>query len=207
MKKSPSHDPKKRPQQERSRATVDYILRAATQILTQDGASRLSTNRIAERAGVAVASLYQYFPNKEAIVHALFERNLSEERAELLTRSVELKDAPLGVAIRVGVRSTVEIHARGPSLVKSILESIPFLRGADALVRAREHVVELVSETMRRRRGELRSPKNLEIKAFIVVHAIESVIHDAAKERPDYLTDPAFAEELVELVDRFLLER
>ena len=60
---------------------------------------------------------------------------------------------------------------------------------------------------MRRRRGELRSPKNLEIKAFIVVHAIESVIHDAAKERPDYLTDPAFAEELVELVDRFLLER
>ncbi len=43
------------------------------------------------------------------------------------------------------------------------------------------------------------------MKAFLVVHAVEDVIHDAAEERPEYLGDPAFAEELVALVERFLL--
>jgi AcrR family transcriptional regulator len=206
MKKSPAHEPKKHPQQERSRATVDYILEAAAQILSQDGAYRLSTNRIAKKAGVAVASLYQYFPNKEAIVNALFEMQLSEERREFTTRSAGLNDEPVREAIRVGIQSTIDVHARKPKLVTSILQSIPFLGGAEALIRARQLVVEWVTETMRRRRGELRSSKNLEMRAFLVVHAIEGVIHDAASERPEYLTDPVFADELVEMVDRFLLD-
>jgi AcrR family transcriptional regulator len=206
MKKGPTHEPKKRPRQERSRATVDYILEAAAQILSQDGAYRLNTNRIAKKAGVAVASLYQYFPNKEAIVNALFEMELSEERAEFTRRSDALRDRPLEEAIRVGIQSIIDIHAKKPKLVTSILQSIPFLGGAEALARARQQVVDLVHETMRRRQGEIRSPKNFAIKAFLVVHAIEGVIHDAAKERSEYLTDPAFAEELVEMIDRYLLE-
>ena len=206
MKKSPAHEPKKQPQQERSRATVDYILEAAAQILSQDGAYRLSTNRIAKKAGVAVASLYQYFPNKEAIVNALFEMQLSEERREFTTRSAGLNDEPVREAIRVGIQSTIDLHARKPKLVRSILQSIPILGGAEALIRARQQVVEWVTDTMRRRRGELRSSKNLEMRAFLVVHAIEGVIHDAASERPEYLTDPVFADELIEMVDRFLLD-
>jgi AcrR family transcriptional regulator len=205
MKKGAPPEPKKRPQQTRSRATVEYILEAAAQILSQDGAYGLNTNRIARKAGVAVASLYQYFPNKEAIVNALFEMQLSEERAELAARSTELQDEPFAKAIRVGVRSMIDIHAGKPKLVTSVLQAIPFLGGADALVRARQHVVDLVTDAMRRRPGELRSSMNLEIKAFVVVHAVESVIHDAAQERPGYLTDPAFEQELVELLDRFLL--
>lgn len=207
MKKTPTHEPKKRPQQQRSRATVDYILRAAEQILSQDGVYRLSTNRIAKTAGVAVASLYQYFPNKEAIVNALFQLELSEERAEFVSRSARLKGAPLDEAVRAAIQSVIDVHAKKPKLVTSILQSIPFLGGAEALVRARQEVVDLVLETMRTRRDEIRSPRNLEIKAFLVVHAVESVIHDAANERPEYLTDPAFADELVEMIDRFLLER
>jgi AcrR family transcriptional regulator len=205
MKKSAPLEPKKRPQQRRSKATVEYILEAAAQILSQDGPRGLNTNGIARRAGVAVASLYQYFPNKEAIVHALFELDLSEERAELATRRNELQDEPFAKAIRVGVRSMIDLHARKPRLVTSILQSIPFLGGAEALVRARQQVVDLVCDAMKRRPGELRSAENLEIKAFLVVHAVESVIHDAASERPSYLTDPAFAQELVEMLERFLL--
>jgi AcrR family transcriptional regulator len=205
MKKSAPLEPKKRPKQRRSKATVEYILEAAAQILSQDGPRGLNTNGIARRAGVAVASLYQYFPNKEAIVHALFEMDLSEERAELATRNAELQDEPFAKAIRVGVQSMIDLHARKPRLVTSILQSIPFLGGVEALVRARQQVVELVSDAMRRRPGELRSRENLEIKAFIVVHAVESVIHDAASERPAYLTNPAFAEALVDMLERFLL--
>jgi AcrR family transcriptional regulator len=205
MRKGSPPEPRKRPQQTRSRATVEYILEAAAQLLSRDGAAALSTNQIARRAGVAVASLYQYFPNKESIVNALFEMQLSEERAELAARSTELQDEPFAKAIRVGVRSMIDVHAGKPELVRSILKALPFLGGAEALIRARQHVVDLVSDAMRRRPGELRSPENLDIKAFVVVHAIESVIHDAAQERPEYLTDPAFEQELVDLLERFLL--
>jgi AcrR family transcriptional regulator len=205
-RKPPKHEPKKKPRQERSRTTVDYILAAAAQILDQDGSRRLSTNRIAQKAGVAVASLYQYFPNKEAVVNALFKKELSEELAEFTKRSAEVKDGSIKDVIRVGVKSTIEVHARKPKLVKSILEAIPLLGEAEALIGARQKVIELVCETMRARQGELRSPKNFEIKAFLVVHAIESIIHAAANERPEYLTDDAFAEELVALIDRFVLE-
>jgi AcrR family transcriptional regulator len=198
--------PKKRPRQERSRATVDFILKAAAQILDQDGSYRLNTNRIARKAGVAVASLYQYFPNKEAIVRALFEMELAEEHAEFTTKSAMLRDEPIKEAIRVGVHSTIDMHAKKPKLVTSILQSIPFLDGGDALVHARRQVTEWVIATMKRRQGEIRSPENVEIKAFLVVHTIEGVIHAAANEHPEYLTDPAFASELIDLIERFLLD-
>ncbi|MFN7134796.1 MAG: TetR/AcrR family transcriptional regulator, partial [Myxococcales bacterium] len=64
------------PKQERSRALVDVLLEATARILQTDGAEKLSTNAIARVAGVSVGSLYQYFPDKEAVVAALIERKV-----------------------------------------------------------------------------------------------------------------------------------
>jgi AcrR family transcriptional regulator len=61
--------PRKLPQQDRSKVTVDAILTATAHILTQEGYDRTTTNRIAELAGVSIGSLYQYFPSKEAFGH------------------------------------------------------------------------------------------------------------------------------------------
>ncbi|TAJ40059.1 MAG: TetR/AcrR family transcriptional regulator [Reyranella sp.] len=58
---------RKQPTQDRSTATVEAIVEAAIRILRTDGWARLTTTRVAERAGVSVGSLYQYFPNREAI--------------------------------------------------------------------------------------------------------------------------------------------
>jgi AcrR family transcriptional regulator len=62
---------RKQPKQERSAQLVSAILEAAVQVLTDEGARRFTTARVAERAGVSVGSLYQYFPNKEAILFRL----------------------------------------------------------------------------------------------------------------------------------------
>jgi AcrR family transcriptional regulator len=64
------------PQQERSRARVQRILDAAARVLADSGWEALNTNAIAARAGVPVGSVYQFFPNKEAVVRALAERSL-----------------------------------------------------------------------------------------------------------------------------------
>lgn len=71
---------RKRPRQARSAATVDIILEAAARILEGGGLSALNTNLVAERAGISIGSLYQYFPGKEAILAAL----IRSKRAELV---------------------------------------------------------------------------------------------------------------------------
>lgn len=71
-------DPRKKPQQPRARNTVKRILAATADIVEELGVDAITTNLIAERANVNIASLYQYFPNKEAIVTALLESYFQE---------------------------------------------------------------------------------------------------------------------------------
>jgi AcrR family transcriptional regulator len=69
-------DPRKTPQQGRSVATVEAIHDATIQVLLKKGADRLTTVHVAQRAGVSVGTLYQYFPNKQALLFAVLERHL-----------------------------------------------------------------------------------------------------------------------------------
>jgi AcrR family transcriptional regulator len=78
-------EPRKSPVQARSTASVDAILEATIQVLLHVGKERLTTTRVAQRAGVSVGTLYQYFPNKKALLQAALKRHLDE-----VTRAVEL---------------------------------------------------------------------------------------------------------------------
>lgn len=78
-------EPRKSPVQARSIASVDAILDATIQVLLSVGTERLTTNRVATRAGVSVGSLYQYFPNKSALLQAALQRHLDD-----ITTTVEL---------------------------------------------------------------------------------------------------------------------
>jgi AcrR family transcriptional regulator len=69
-------EPRKSPVQARSTASVEAILEATVQVLVSIGKERLTTTRVAERAGVSVGTLYQYFPNKTALLQAALRRHL-----------------------------------------------------------------------------------------------------------------------------------
>ena len=71
-------EPRKSPVQARSAASVDAILDATTQVLLSAGKERLTTTRVALRAGVSIGTLYQYFPNKSALLQAALKRHLDE---------------------------------------------------------------------------------------------------------------------------------
>ena len=70
--------PRKRPVQARSEATVAALFEASIQVLLSTGYRKLTTTRVAERAGVSVGTLYQYFPNREALILSLIERYLED---------------------------------------------------------------------------------------------------------------------------------
>jgi AcrR family transcriptional regulator len=84
-------EPRKSPVQARSMASVDAILMATIQVLLHVGKERLTTTRVAMRAGVSVGTLYQYFPNKKALLQAALKRHLTEvaEAVELVCREQE----------------------------------------------------------------------------------------------------------------------
>jgi AcrR family transcriptional regulator len=102
-------EPRKLPVQARSTASVDAILHATIQVLLRVGKERLTTTRVAFRAGVSVGTLYQYFPNKRALLQAALKRHL-DRVAEAVERACrEQKGNPL--------------EQMGTALVTSFLEA------------------------------------------------------------------------------------
>ncbi len=75
----PDTRPKRLPTQARSRALVDAIITATEEVLEQRGLDAMTTNRVAELAGVSIGSLYQYFPSKEALTAAVVERRVEQD--------------------------------------------------------------------------------------------------------------------------------
>ena len=87
--------PRKSPTQARSSASVEAMLDAALQVLVRDGKDQLTTTRVAERAGVSVGTLYQYFPNKNALLHATLRRHLEHVRELVCLAMIDLQGKPL----------------------------------------------------------------------------------------------------------------
>lgn len=83
MKRAPVISPRKAPKQQRSSRLVADILEGAVRVLEREGAARFTMARVAETAGVSVGSLYQYFPNKEAILFQLQTGEWDQTRAML----------------------------------------------------------------------------------------------------------------------------
>lgn len=114
-----SAEPRKQPVQDRSRQTVERILRAAARIFDEEGYRRTTTNRVAEAAGVSIGSLYQYFPNKDALLVALAERHVEEATDAFAQHLAELDrdEPPLEAVVRslleltVGLNDTSGLHA------------------------------------------------------------------------------------------------
>ena len=131
--------PRKRPVQPRARATVRAILDAAAHILERGGEAALNTNGIAERAGVSIGSLYQYFPGKDAILGELIR-----EKAEGLADAVEAaadEDEP-GAALQrmLGVAAAQQLGrprlARALDAVEERLPVGPLRRAAEERIGA-----------------------------------------------------------------------
>ena len=195
----PRLSPRKTPQQERSRATVDVLLRATADILTRDGYAKLTTNRIAERAGVNIASLYQYFPGKEAIVAELRRRHVAEQRAAMQRALVGRRGKGLEGTVRALVSVGLAAHSVAPKLHHVLTEELPARRSGvsepeDALfAEARQQFDQLTSGVPDR-----------ELALWIVDTVSHVVVHRGVVERPQDLASGQLADELATLLIRYL---
>ena len=91
------------------------------QVLSDVGIEKLNTNKVARRANVAVGSIYQYFPNKEALLEALVEDRMQRLGELVRTRMAELESASFEAAAEVMLRAVIDVLAEEPGLVPVLL--------------------------------------------------------------------------------------
>ena len=144
------HQPRKQARQARSRVTQTAIVEATARLLETQGRNGLTTNAIADRAGVSVGSLYQYFPNKEAILATL----IRDKRQQLLMRmqqvALETQDAPPDAALDALVRAGMMHQYDRPALSFEIEYIEQRLELADETAALAEDMAQLVLATVRR---------------------------------------------------------
>jgi AcrR family transcriptional regulator len=200
MPRRPRTTPRKKPRQQRSQDTVEYILDATARVLCTTGYDRASTNRVALAAGVSVGSLYQYFPSKEALVAALVERHV-EQMTSLVTRKLaEVSDAPLADAVVTMIDAMFDAHAVDPRLHKVLIEQVPRIGKLERVVGVEREVEALVAVFLAARRDDIR-PSRLEATAFVLCNVVEAVTHAAVLAE---LGEPRRGEVAAELTDMVL---
>lgn len=112
--------PRKTPRQARARATCVAIRQAAAHILVAGGQAGLTTNRIAERAGVSIGSLYQYYPSKEAILAEMIRDMRRDMWRDIRDAADRFDAADLPDLAEALIRASVAHHARAPDLARQL---------------------------------------------------------------------------------------
>ncbi|WP_110651291.1 TetR family transcriptional regulator [Salinicola peritrichatus] len=134
---SPQVSLKKQPKQARSAELIESILEAATQVLAAEGARRFTTARVAERAGVSVGSLYQYFPNKAAILFQLQRREWQQTSRMLQQVLMDGSRSPLE-RLRNLVHAFIRSECEEAEMRIALDDAAPFFREAPEAREARD---------------------------------------------------------------------
>lgn len=168
--------PRKQPNQPRAQETVGVILSAAEQILRDDGFTKLSTNRVAERAGVSIGSLYQYFPGKESLVAAVILKRYQEENVHFLSAMDTIKDAPVRQAVEVLVRVIVASALKEPSLKEVLDEQLDRLAHQRQVMDYLDEMVTAPLTALLQAMGGNISCPSPELSAFVLTHSIQPLL-------------------------------
>lgn len=193
------------PRQSRSRATVSAILDGMIRILDQDGFDAATTTRIAQVAGVSVGTLYQYFPNRDAILCALQDREF--ERAtdmmqRVLTQAAGLSGREIARRIILGL---LEIYALSPALHRVLVVEGLKVTPTDRVKAFDLRMVDTLRGFLSFAGLTLKRP-DLGTAAFVAYHSVRACMLARLLEAPTGVTDAALVEELTDLVVGYLIE-
>jgi AcrR family transcriptional regulator len=206
MARTPMIRPRKQPKQRRSMAMVDAILEATAQVLIQDGYERATTNKIAAKAGVSIGSLYQYFPNKEALVAALNTRLGLSELEMIRAKFAEIGNLPVPQAIAALVTSMVELHRMEPRLHRVLVEQVPRVGDLKKISEIDDRIRDLMRAYLDRQYPELPADE-LNLMIFVIFNVVETLTHNAVLHHPELLTDGRLAADICRVVEAYLSQK
>jgi AcrR family transcriptional regulator len=155
---------------------VNTLVEAAAQIFSREGLTA-TTNRIAERAGLSIGTLYQYFPDKAALLHAVAERHLREAERRLTAVFAQLRHdaAPFEPTMRMMLEAIVGLHSDRPTL-HALLHRVVPLDSAE-LDEMRAFEARICDEVAFHLKRCDRGGDDVELTAQMLVHTIDAQLH------------------------------
>jgi AcrR family transcriptional regulator len=194
--------PKKRPSTPRGAQTYRAVVTATARLLERDGYEALTTNHVAARAGVGVASVYEFFPSKHALVAAVVEdrvESLIADLADDLEHAFAHGEDPIAEWIS-SMFSAVAKHKR---LYSVLVEEVPFFWQVPAVVAARERLQELAVRARSLRAAKDVSP-HVEAMTYLMPIMVAHAVVDSVIRPPEGLEPQSLELALVDAVRRLV---
>lgn len=198
-------NPRKFPRQARAKATVDAIIEATTQVLLEDGYDRFTTARAAERAGVSVGSLYQYFPNKAALASAVIERCCDDFLVSFETALAGRRRVTLAECIRAIIDVTLVSHQLTPELHRIVLDLAPRIGAREMTEYVSRTATEAIISMLRQHTDEIAPDIDIPTAAIVIETLLEALAHRAVLGHPPHLQGDALAREATRLITNYLI--
>jgi AcrR family transcriptional regulator len=199
---------RREPTQGRAQQTISTIFEATAHIVEQEGGSALSTNKIAQKAGFSIGTLYQYFPTKEAIMHAMTtkaRRTHMDQLHELLSHSEQQADVDFEGVLRQFIHMNLKTFAKGGKTWRSLVRFAWRHGDHDQITAAVRETSERIALALSRKRKEgWRQPTPALM--FVLTRSILGAIRSAALEDSALLDGDEFEDELVKLALGLLRE-
>ncbi|MFY1683583.1 TetR/AcrR family transcriptional regulator [Micromonospora sp. WMMD730] len=193
--------PRREPRQVRAELTRERILAAAAHIFSEYGYAAGTTNRIAERARISIGSLYQYFPNKDAILAALLVRHI-DRGTWTQADELDLSPGTLAATVRALVRDAIDNHSEDPQLLRIMMEEAPLSQELlDTVDRHGKQRVAQIRDLLARH-PDVRVT-DLDTAAELIVLTVEINTHKLMAD-PRSIPVERFERELANMVTRYL---
>jgi AcrR family transcriptional regulator len=177
-------EPRRKPRQVRAELTRERILTAAAHVFAEHGYAAGTTNRIAERARISIGSLYQYFPNKDAILAEILVQHI-DRGTWTAADELDLSPGTLEATVRALIRDAVDNHRDDPRLLRVMIEEAP----------VSQELLDTID-----RHGKLRTAQ---VAAEIILFTVEMNTHKFMA-APQTVPVETFEDELVAMVTRYL---
>lgn len=186
---------RREPKQQRSRRTVDDVLEAVQLVVKRHGTRAITTNRIAEAAGVSVGSLYQYFPDKRAIFTAVHDRHVADVRQVIEQTTAACAPTSLEEFARELLHGLVNVHAEMADLHEVVSAAVP--ESALGFRSGLHHTFEQVLSPATQDRYSADETARM---LFVLPRMVESLVHGGAHEAPTALSRDGATSEAIRTV-------
>lgn len=195
---------KKAPKQERSRFLFDSIVQAAQNIFSHS--QDISINKIAEKAGVSIGSLYQYFPNKDAIIDEIGRRTVGDRIAEFEKKLEQVRGQPLEQALDNLVDFACDAYFKHPLLLKNVFTKFPGWKNSSTVMKYRAQMSDLFVGRLERTSPEILRPQNHKLAVFVLLNSVLATIEAAVIRYPNDFSREELKAELTALCRGYLLK-
>ena len=186
---------RREPRQQRSQRTVNDVLEAVQLVVKRHGTQAITTNRIAEVAGVSVGSLYQYFPNKRAILTALYERHVGDVRQVIEQSTAACAPTSLQDFACELVQGLVNVHAEMAELHEVVSSAVP--ESALGFRNALHHTFGRILSPADQDRYNLDETERM---LFVLPRMVESLVHGATHQARSALSPDGAKSEAIRTV-------